>query len=177
MPDVTTPPARTHDAAFHDEAAHLHLTHAVTGAGLDALADAASRWGDPAAGVRVGPVVLWPVGCLASRSRHDAAMTAFVYRSPYEGPFSKHVRRVSDASTLEWLRRGWQEARDDPLSKQHWRSRQAPDPGRTNPARLTALAPAQFDARFDVQLPTTGRPRPRPDPRDRQGGSRPSAGS
>lgn len=40
-------------------------------------------------------------------------MTVFAYRSPYEGPLSKCVRRLRDPSVLDWFRRGWDEARDD----------------------------------------------------------------
>ncbi|MET7424998.1 hypothetical protein [Dactylosporangium sp. NPDC005555] len=31
----------------------------------------------------------------------------FVYRSPYEGPLSKRVRRFPDMSVLDWFRGGW----------------------------------------------------------------------
>jgi hypothetical protein len=41
-------------------------------------------------------------------------VTTFVYRSPYEGLLSKHVRQLSDATGLDWFRRGWDEARPDP---------------------------------------------------------------
>ncbi|GAA3975307.1 hypothetical protein GCM10023085_67240 [Actinomadura viridis] len=34
-------------------------------------------------------------------------MTYFVYRTHYEGPLSKRVRRLPDASVLDWFRRGW----------------------------------------------------------------------
>ncbi|WP_433236388.1 hypothetical protein ACQPYK_27005 [Streptosporangium sp. CA-135522] len=34
-------------------------------------------------------------------------MTVFVYRSHYEGPFSKRVRRLPDATVLTWFRRSW----------------------------------------------------------------------
>ncbi|MGV9770450.1 hypothetical protein [Streptosporangium sp. NPDC003464] len=34
-------------------------------------------------------------------------MTLFVYRSHYEGPLSKRVRRLPDATMLDWFRRGW----------------------------------------------------------------------
>ncbi|GAA4228912.1 hypothetical protein FHR32_007889 [Streptosporangium album] len=34
-------------------------------------------------------------------------MTLFVYRSHYEGPLSKRVRRLPDATVLDWFRRGW----------------------------------------------------------------------
>ncbi|MER7283241.1 hypothetical protein ABT369_53315 [Dactylosporangium sp. NPDC000244] len=33
----------------------------------------------------------------------------FVYRSHYEGPWSKRIRRLPDASVLDWFRRGWHE--------------------------------------------------------------------
>jgi len=32
----------------------------------------------------------------------------FVYRSHYDGPLSKRVRRLPDASVLDWFRRGWE---------------------------------------------------------------------
>ncbi|GAA3227507.1 hypothetical protein ACFO1B_22185 [Dactylosporangium siamense] len=38
--------------------------------------------------------------------------TWFVHRSPYDGPLSKRVRRLTDASVLDWFRRGW--PRPDP---------------------------------------------------------------
>ncbi|MEU4164623.1 hypothetical protein [Actinoplanes sp. NPDC026670] len=41
-------------------------------------------------------------------------MTWFVYRSPYHGVLGKHVRRLPDASVLDWFRRGWAEAAPDP---------------------------------------------------------------
>lgn len=41
-------------------------------------------------------------------------MTVFAYRSPYAGPLSKHLRRLPDPSGLDWFRRGWDDARDDP---------------------------------------------------------------
>jgi hypothetical protein len=31
----------------------------------------------------------------------------FVYRSPYEGPLSQRVRRLTDETPLAWFRRGW----------------------------------------------------------------------
>ncbi|MFC4059093.1 hypothetical protein ACFOWE_12350 [Planomonospora corallina] len=34
-------------------------------------------------------------------------MTHFVYRSHYEGPLGKHVRRLPDATVLDWFRRAW----------------------------------------------------------------------
>ncbi|WP_326823161.1 hypothetical protein [Streptosporangium sp. NBC_01756] len=34
-------------------------------------------------------------------------MTLFVYRSHYEGPLGKRVRRLPDATVLDWFRRGW----------------------------------------------------------------------
>jgi hypothetical protein len=36
-------------------------------------------------------------------------MIFFVYRTPYEGPLSKRVRRLPDATVLGWFRRGWAE--------------------------------------------------------------------
>jgi hypothetical protein len=31
----------------------------------------------------------------------------FVYRTHYEGPLSRRVRRLPDAGVLDWFRRGW----------------------------------------------------------------------
>ncbi|GII91199.1 hypothetical protein [Sinosporangium siamense] len=39
-------------------------------------------------------------------------MAWFVYRSPYEGPLGKRVRRLPDASVLDWFRRGFEMAGD-----------------------------------------------------------------
>src|ERR1051326_5164011 len=36
----------------------------------------------------------------------------FVYRTHYEGPLSKRVRRLPDPDVLSWFRRGWQAASD-----------------------------------------------------------------
>jgi hypothetical protein len=36
----------------------------------------------------------------------------FVYRSHYDGPLSKHVRRLPDTTVLGWFRRGWHQ--EDP---------------------------------------------------------------
>ena len=41
-------------------------------------------------------------------------MICFVYRSPYEGVLGKHVRWLPDDTVLDWFRRGWDEAADDP---------------------------------------------------------------
>jgi hypothetical protein len=41
-------------------------------------------------------------------------MICFVYRSPYHGVLGKHVRWLSDATVLDWFRRGWDEADPDP---------------------------------------------------------------
>lgn len=39
-------------------------------------------------------------------------MIDFVYRTHYEGPLSKRVRRLPDASVLAWFQRGWRAAAD-----------------------------------------------------------------
>ncbi|GAA3036616.1 hypothetical protein [Streptosporangium longisporum] len=41
-------------------------------------------------------------------------MTHFVYRTHYEGPLGKRVRRLPDATVLDWFRRGWRTVVDDP---------------------------------------------------------------
>lgn len=41
-------------------------------------------------------------------------MAWFVYRSPYHGVLGKHVRRLPDATVLDWFRRGWVESAPDP---------------------------------------------------------------
>jgi hypothetical protein len=41
-------------------------------------------------------------------------MIWFVYRSPHHGVLGKHVRRLPDASVLDWFRRAWDEAAPDP---------------------------------------------------------------
>lgn len=44
----------------------------------------------------------------------NVSVICFVYRSPYEGILGKHVRRLPDATVLDWFRRGWTEAAADP---------------------------------------------------------------
>ncbi len=38
----------------------------------------------------------------------DAQGLYFVYRTHYEGPLSKRIRRLPDRSVLAWFQRGWQ---------------------------------------------------------------------
>jgi hypothetical protein len=40
-------------------------------------------------------------------------MSCFVYRTHYEGPLSKRVRHLPDATVLDWFRRGWAAVVDD----------------------------------------------------------------
>ncbi|GAA1654297.1 hypothetical protein GCM10009828_099660 [Actinoplanes couchii] len=43
-------------------------------------------------------------------------MICFVYRSPYQGLLGKHVRRLPDASVLDWFRHAWDESGPDPAA-------------------------------------------------------------
>ncbi|SDG52617.1 hypothetical protein SAMN05421505_10534 [Sinosporangium album] len=47
-------------------------------------------------------------------------MTWFVYRSHYEGPLSKRVRRLPDATALDWFRRGFEVAGDALADIETW---------------------------------------------------------
>nr|WP_055502710.1 hypothetical protein [Nonomuraea pusilla] len=48
-------------------------------------------------------------------------MISFVYRTHYEGPLGKRVRRLPDDSVLHWFRRAWAAVVDEPgRDIQHW---------------------------------------------------------
>ncbi|WP_430785589.1 hypothetical protein [Actinoplanes sp. G11-F43] len=46
----------------------------------------------------------------------DDRVIYFVYRSPYQGLLGKHVRRLPDATVLDWFRRACEESGDDPAA-------------------------------------------------------------
>src|SRR5262245_17260568 len=45
----------------------------------------------------------------------------FVYRSHYEGPSAKHVKRFDDATVLDWFRNHWQPIADEDAAYAHAR--------------------------------------------------------